>query len=67
MLELPAESANVTFRSWDPGKRHHLQVAGRPLWREGSDFYSPVFHPTVRETQAEVWPVGFPVLLPECL
>lgn len=24
MLELPAESANVTFRSCDPGKRHHL-------------------------------------------
>lgn len=59
MPELPAESANVTFRSCDPGKRQppaqcdSPQMAGRPLWGEGSDFYRPVFHPTVKGTQAK--------------
>lgn len=73
MLELPAESVNVTFRSCDPGKRQPpaqcdiSQIAGRPLWGEVSDFYSPIFHPTVKGTQAEVWPVVLPAPLPEYL
>lgn len=57
MLELPAEAANVTFRSWvtpaSDSRLHSMrpppQVAGRPLQGEGSDFYSPVFHRQSKE------------------
>lgn len=68
MLELPAGSANVTFRNWvtqASNSRPHSVTprlnGGETFAGEGSDFYSPVFHSVIKGTPAEVWPAyGIP-------